>query len=107
MGRAGWLPPGDRQLLHGEAVVDDAVLFDGDVAGVRIEPTLALPGLRARVTGARSRRWVTGRAAQLGSTGVAVVRDGVPRRAAGTPLDDLPQHRGLVVGPVVSSRELP
>jgi len=29
-----------------EAVVDDAVLFDGDVAGVRVEPTAALPGLR-------------------------------------------------------------
>jgi hypothetical protein len=54
------------------------VLFDGDVAGVRIEPTLALPGLRARVSGGRSRRWLAGRAAQLGTTGAAVVRDGVP-----------------------------
>ena len=35
--------------LHGEAVVDDTVLFDGDVPGVRIEPTLTMPGLRAAV----------------------------------------------------------
>lgn len=82
-GAAGWLPTGDRVSVHGEAVVDDTVLFDGDVAGVRIEPTVALPGLRARVrTGApgrrgRPRRWVAGRAAQLGTTGAAVVRDGV------------------------------
>jgi len=78
VGAAHWRPIGDAQLLHGEAVVDDAVLFDGDVDGVRIEPTAALPGLRARVPGSRSRRWLAGRAAQLGSTGVAVVRDGVP-----------------------------
>ncbi|BBX64868.1 hypothetical protein MSAS_40420 [Mycobacterium saskatchewanense] len=81
VGRARWVPAGDERL-HGEAVVDDAVLFDGDVAAVSIEPTWAMPGLRARVSGAR-RRWVAGRAAQLGSTGVAVVRDGVaaPRPA--------------------------
>ncbi len=78
VGAAHWRPPDDAQLLHGEAVVDDAVLFDGDVAGARIEPTPALPGLRARVWGSRSRPWLAGRAAQLGTTGVAVVRDGVP-----------------------------
>jgi hypothetical protein len=80
VGQADWLPP-DAELLRGEAVVDDTVLFDGDVAGVRIEPTVSLPGLRARVRG--TRRWITGRAVQLGSTGVAVVRDGVatPRTA--------------------------
>jgi hypothetical protein len=75
VGNAEWLPAED-QLLLGEAVVDDTVLFDGDVAGVRVEPTPSLPGLRARVHG--KRRWVTGRAVQLGSTGVTVVRDGVP-----------------------------
>jgi len=64
--------------LRGEAVVDDATLFDGDVAGVRIEPTLAMPGLRAAVlTGRGPRRWVSGRAAQLGTTGAIVTRDGV------------------------------
>ena len=78
VGAAHWRPHDDEQLLHGEAVVDDAVLFDGEVAGVRIEPTAALPGLRARVWGGQSRRWLAGRAVQLGTTGVAVVRDGVP-----------------------------
>jgi hypothetical protein len=80
VGQAHWLPA-DDQLLHGEAVVDDTGLFDGDVAGVCVEPTLSLPGLRARVHGRR--RWIPGRAVQLGSTGVAVIRDGVaaPRAA--------------------------
>ena len=80
VGRAGWLPADDGRLIHGEAVVDDTRLFDGEIAAVSVEPTLAAPGLRAR---ARGRRWVAGRAAQLGSTGVTVVRDGVaaPRAA--------------------------
>jgi hypothetical protein len=77
VGRADWLPPDDRQLIHGEAVVDDTTLFDGDVAGVSIEPTPAMPGLRAAVHRIW-RSWIAGRAVQLGSTGVAVVRDGVP-----------------------------
>lgn len=64
--------------LHGEAVVDDTVLFDGEVAGVRIEPTRSMPGLRAAVLGRGARRWVTGRAAQLGTDAALVVRDGVP-----------------------------
>jgi hypothetical protein len=63
--------------LRGEAVVDDTQLFDGEVAGVRIEPTVAMPGLRATVTGQGRRRWVTGRAAQLGTTGALVIRDDV------------------------------
>ena len=75
VGAALWLPPSDAPAIHGEAVVDDTVLFDGDVAGVRIEPTTALPGLRATVLGRRG--WVAGRAAQLGTTGARVVRDGV------------------------------
>jgi hypothetical protein len=78
VGRARWLPPHDDALIHGEATVDDTALFDGDVAGVDIEPTLTVPGLRARLAQRRWRGWVAGRAAQLGSTGVAVVRDGVP-----------------------------
>lgn len=76
VGAAVWLPPEGAEFLHGEAVVDDTVLFDGDVAGVRIEPTPTMPGLRATLLGGR-RRWVTGRAAQLGTTGARVVRDGV------------------------------
>ena len=79
VGRADWLPVDDQQPLHGEAIVDDNPLFDGDAAGVCIEPTPSLPGLRARVLGiGLRRRWITGRAVQLGSTGVAVIRDGVP-----------------------------
>lgn len=77
VGAALWLPPQEGAKLRGEAVVDDTVLFDGEVAGVRIEPTSALPGLRAAVLNGPRRRWVTGRAAQLGTTGAVVVRDGV------------------------------
>jgi hypothetical protein len=80
VGAAFWLPPDEESsTVAGEAVVDDTVLFDGEVTGVRIEPTAGLPGLRASVlTGRmRPRRWVTGRAAQLGTTGVLVLRDGV------------------------------
>ncbi|BBX75166.1 peptidase M50 [Mycobacterium shinjukuense] len=78
VGRARWLPANEQALIHGEAVVDDTVLFDGDVAGVCVEPTLALPGLRASVRERRWRGWIAGRAAQLGTTGAVVVRDGVP-----------------------------
>ncbi|HET7739825.1 MAG TPA: hypothetical protein VFL67_04155 [Mycobacterium sp.] len=67
----------DGDALHGEAVVDDTVLFDGEVVGVRIEPTYTMPGLRAAVSGGGRRRWSVGRAAQLGTTGARVVRDGV------------------------------
>jgi hypothetical protein len=79
VGRARWLPPDDGRSIHGEAVVDDQVLFDGDVAEAWIEPTPAMPGLRAALAGiGPCRHWVSGRAAQLGTTGVTVVRDGVP-----------------------------
>lgn len=84
---AYWLPADDRPTLHGEAIVDDTVLFDGDAAGVRVEPIASMPGLRARVLSPRKtrdnspdalrpRRWVAGRAAQLGTTAAVVVRDG-------------------------------
>jgi hypothetical protein len=79
---AYWLPKSDEPgaRLLGEGIVDDTALFDGEVGGVRIEPTPDLPGLRAAVVSGRRRprRWVTGRAAQLGTTGARVVRDGVP-----------------------------
>ncbi len=75
VGSATW--QGADGPLHGEAVVDDTTLFDGDVDGVRIEPTLAMPGLRAAVLTSRGRgRWVAGRAAQLGTAGAVVTRDG-------------------------------
>lgn len=79
VGSARWLPPAGERTVHGEAVVDDAVLFDGDVPEIEIRPTAAPPGLRARVRRGPLRRgpWVSGRAAQLGTTGARVVRDGV------------------------------
>ena len=78
IGAALWLPPAGSAKIRGEAVVDDAVLFDGAVDAVRIEPTTALPGLRATVSAGRfQRRWLAGRAVQLGTTGARVVRDGV------------------------------
>jgi hypothetical protein len=81
VGAAYWLPPDeDTRTIHGEAVTDDTLLFDGDVTGVRIEPTPTMPGLRASLLSGRMRpkRWVTGRAAQLGTDSALVVRDGVP-----------------------------
>jgi hypothetical protein len=80
VGAAYWLPPDeDARTIHGEAVTDDTLLFDGDVTGVRIEPTPTLPGLRASVLSGhmRPQRWVTARAAQLGTDAALVVRDGV------------------------------
>ncbi|GAB3022917.1 peptidase M50 [Mycobacterium bourgelatii] len=83
VGRASWLPADGQAMIHGEAVVDDTVLFDGDAVGADIEPTLSLPGLRVALRDGRPwrrwmRSWVSGRAAQLGTTGAAVLRDGVP-----------------------------
>ena len=78
LGAALWLPPAGSANIRGEAGVDDAVLFDGAVDAVRIEPTTALQGLRATVSAGRfQRRWLAGRAVQLGTTGARVVRDGV------------------------------
>ncbi|OCB11213.1 hypothetical protein A5717_21175 [Mycolicibacterium porcinum] len=76
---AQWHGP-DGAGLEGEAIVDDILLFDGVAPGVRIEPTLSMPGLRASVLSdrGRPRRWVAGRAAQLGTPGAQVIRDGVP-----------------------------
>ena len=76
VGAAEWRGE-DGGPLRGEAVVDDTQLVDGEVVGVRVEPTRAMPGLRAAIDGGR-RRWVVGRAAQLGTTGAVVIRDGVP-----------------------------
>lgn len=72
-----WLPPEGSAAIRGEAVADDTVLFDGQCAGLRIEPTRDLPGLRVRPLGGRG-RWVSARAVQLGTTGARVLRDGVP-----------------------------
>jgi len=78
---AYWLPPdAQADTINGEAVVDDTLLFDGEATGVRIEPIPTMPGLRASALSSRMRpkRWVTGRAAQLGTDAALVVRDGVP-----------------------------
>jgi hypothetical protein len=72
---AEWRGP-DGEPLRGEAVVDDTQMFDGEVTGVRVEPTRAMPGLRACVIRPGRTRWASGRAAQLGTTGAVVVRDG-------------------------------
>lgn len=77
-GRASW-QSADGDGVTGEATVDDTLLFEG-FAAVDVEPVESLPGLRASVRGRTRlvpRRWVTGRAAQLGSEGAVVVRDGV------------------------------
>lgn len=81
VGAAYWLPPDEHaRTIHGEAVVDDTLLFDGQVTGVRVEPTATMPGLRAGALSGRMRpkRWVTGRAAQLGTDAALLVRDGLP-----------------------------
>ena len=79
IGAAYWLPVEDERTIHGEAVVDDTLLFDGQATGVRIEPIDAMPGLRASALSSRMRpkRWITGRAAQLGTDAALVIRDGV------------------------------
>lgn len=78
VGAAEWRGQ-EAESLHGEAIVDDTVLFDGEAHGVRIEPLATLPGLRASLLSRRGRPlgWVSGRAAQLGTPGARVVRDGI------------------------------
>jgi hypothetical protein len=79
-GTALWRPAEDAAAIEGEAVVDDTVLFDGHAPGLRVQPLDRVPGLRACVDRGpwRRRRWVAGRAAQLGTTAATVLRDGVP-----------------------------
>ena len=68
----------DGAKLVGEAYVDDTMLFSGTVTTMLISPTMTMPGVRARVRkGLRKRTWVSGRAAQLGTPGAVVTRDGV------------------------------
>ncbi|WP_433563650.1 hypothetical protein ACQP1O_41145 [Nocardia sp. CA-151230] len=64
--------------LQGEAYVDDTRLFTGKVAALHVSPMLEMPGLRATVQrGLRKKRWVEGRAMQLGTSGAVVTRDGI------------------------------
>ncbi|MQY31020.1 hypothetical protein [Nocardia aurantia] len=77
VGRAAVTGAGGAKLT-GEAYVDDVRLFTGKVAALHISPTLELPGVRAAVQrGFRKRRWIAGRAVQLGTPGALVVRDGI------------------------------
>ena len=99
VGSAEWRGE-DGAPLHGEAVVDDTQLFDGEVAGVRVEPTPAMPGLRASVTGPGRRRWVAGRAAQLGTTGRGGGARRHRRRENRSPIYVLSPHRGLAAGEI-------
>ena len=90
----------DGEPLRGEAVVDDTQLFDGEVAGVRVEPMQAMPGLRACVIRPGRTRWVIGRAAQLGTTGRgrdARRRPGAENRS---PIYVLSPHAGLAAGEI-------
>ncbi|MFD8243687.1 hypothetical protein [Nocardia sp. NPDC059691] len=66
------------ERLEGEAYVDDTLLFSADVTAMLVSPCLEPPGVRAAVRRRfRKRRWVEGRAAQLGTPGAIVTRDGV------------------------------
>lgn len=66
------------EKLEGEAYVDDTQLFSGKVAAMLVSPCLEPPGVRATVRkGFRKRRWLEGRAAQLGTPGAIVTRDGI------------------------------
>ncbi len=77
IGRAKITGPG-AEKLEGEAYVDDFQLFSGKVTAMLISPTLHQPGVRATVQkGMRKRRWAEGRAAQLGTPGAVVTRDGI------------------------------
>ncbi|MEV0945421.1 hypothetical protein [Rhodococcus sp. NPDC049939] len=71
----------DGGPLVGEAYADDTLLFSGTTAKMKIIPTPQMPGLRASVAPRsrwRPRRWVEGRAVQLGSPAAVVTRDEIP-----------------------------
>ncbi len=97
VGAAQWVGSPPETMLHGEAVVDDTVLFDGDVPGVRIEPTRTHAGASRRgAIGPRPSAALGDRA--RGAAGHHRCA-GDPRRcrgaAAGQAVDLLPAHRGL------------
>jgi hypothetical protein len=98
-GAAYWLPPDEAaRTIAGEGVVDDTVLFDGEVTGVRVEPTADPPGLRASVLTGRMRPRRAGCATRHhGCAGGARRRGGA---APGPSIDLLPPHAGLAGRPV-------
>ena len=63
--------------IVGEAYTDDTKLFSGHAKAICVTPTVSAPGVRARTMKPFFRRWITGRAFQLGTSGATVTRDGV------------------------------
>ena len=100
VGNAQWVPA-DGPPLHGEAIVDDFLLFDGDVAGVHIEPTRVAAG----PAGQGARQAPMDHRARGAAGQHRCRRD--PRRRPGAPrgeaLDVLSQRRRLAVGAVAGS----
>ncbi|MFC8526492.1 hypothetical protein [Nocardia sp. NPDC057227] len=78
VGRATLTGP-DGGALEGEVYVDEERLFTGTVPALLVSPSIEEPGVRACVRRRfRRRRWLEGRAAQLGTPGAVVTRDGIP-----------------------------
>lgn len=77
IGRAEVTGP-EGKALEGEVYVDEQRLFSGRVTAFLVSPSLGMPGVRATVRkGIRRRGWLEGRAAQLGTPGGVVMRDGI------------------------------
>jgi hypothetical protein len=71
----------DGAELVGEAYVDNTRLFSGPLSALEIRPTPLLPGLRAaRQARWPRRRWLPGRAIQVGGQGISLTRDGVTNK---------------------------
>lgn len=79
VGEATVTGPGGGRLV-GEAYADDERVFSGEIDTLTVRATRELPGVRAtaeRSRWLRRRRWLTGRAVQLGTEGGVITRDGV------------------------------
>lgn len=63
--------------FEGESYVDSELLVRGSAKAVVIEPTTAMPGVRARLDKRFRAKWHSGRAAQTGAPALIVERDGV------------------------------
>lgn len=63
--------------FDGESYVDSDLLVRGSAKAIIIEPTTAMPGVRARLDKRFRARWHSGRAAQSGAPALIVERDGV------------------------------
>lgn len=70
----------DGGAIVGEAYVDNTRLFTDSATGIEVAPTPEAPGLKARLLRRRKlglpRKWVNGRAAQIGAEAVVLTRDG-------------------------------